>query len=69
MTISSNGTAVSLSLTGAAPAGPVLVELPAFVNNIATVSTGTMDEQTGTVTVSSGTRRVTVALAHTPANP
>ena len=42
-------------------------ELPAFVNNIATASAGTVDQGTGTVTVPAGTRSVTVVLAHAPA--
>ena len=43
--------AVTLTLTGQQPAGPVLFQLPAFVGNIAHASAGTVDEQTGTVTV------------------
>ena len=67
VTVSSRGTSVSLSLTGSNPPGQVLFELPAFVDNLASVSTGSMDAQSGTVTLSSRTRRVTVELDHAPA--
>ena len=62
LTIRPNGLAITLSLTGAAPAGPVLFQLPAFVNNIAHASTGTVDQKTGTVTLASSARSVTVQL-------
>jgi hypothetical protein len=60
--ISTSGAAVTLTLTGAAPSGPVLFQLPAFVNNIAHASTGTVDEATGTVTIPATTHTVTVTL-------
>jgi len=66
VTITGRADAVTLQLTGE-PSGPVAFELPAFVNNIATASAGTVDQGTGTVTVAAGTRSVTVVLAHAPA--
>ena len=66
VTITDRADAVTLQLAGE-PSGPVAFELPAFVNNIATASAGTVDQGTGTVTVPAGTRSVTVVLAHAPA--
>jgi hypothetical protein len=63
LSISVAGSAVTLRLSGHAPAGPVLFQLPAFVNNIAHASAGTVDEKTGTVTVSPAVRTVTVQLS------
>ncbi len=60
-----------LDLPLAGPAGgdanwaapvPVLFQLPAFVNNIAHASTGTVDQKTGTVTLGASARSVTVQL-------
>ena len=51
-------------LSGQAPAGPVLFQLPAFVGNIAHASAGTVDEKTGTVTLATTVRTVTVQLTH-----
>jgi len=44
----------------------VTFELPAFVNNIAATSAGTVDNAAGTVTVPAHIRSVTVTLAHAP---
>ncbi|MHB1592826.1 MAG: hypothetical protein ACYCO9_00230 [Streptosporangiaceae bacterium] len=66
MTITTQGDAVTLKLTGTL-AGPVSFELPVFVDNIASASAGTVDNRTGTVTVPGTTRSVTVTLAHAPA--
>jgi hypothetical protein len=60
--ISTSGTAVTLTLTGNAPSGPVLFQLPAFVGNIAHATAGTVDEATGTGTIPAATRTVTVTL-------
>jgi len=65
--ISSNGQSVSLTLTGRAPSGSVLFQIPAFTNNVATASSGSIDEVTGTVTLPPGTRNVTVQLRSPPA--
>ncbi len=62
LTIRGSGTAVTLTLSGQAPAGPVLFQLPAFVHNIAHASAGTVDEGTGTVTLNPSVRSVTVTL-------
>jgi hypothetical protein len=64
LTIHTSGTAVTLSLTGQPPAGPVLFQLPAFVGNIARASTGVISEKTGTVTLPATARTVTVWLRH-----
>ena len=66
VTITGRGDVVTLHLTGES-SGPVAFELPAFVNDIAKASAGTVNEGTGTVTVPAGTRSVTVVLAHAPA--
>jgi hypothetical protein len=65
-TITTRGNAVTLQLTGR-PSGPVIFELPAFVNNIASASAGTVDNGAGSVTVDAHTRSVTVTLAHAAA--
>jgi hypothetical protein len=62
LSIRAQGAAVTLSLSGQRPAGPVLFQLPAFVRNIAPASAGTVDEQTGTVTVPPSVRTVSVTL-------
>jgi hypothetical protein len=64
LSIRANGNAVTLTLNGDQPAGPVLFQLPAFVNNIAHASAGTINEQTGTVTLAATVRTVTVQLTH-----
>ena len=64
LSIRAHGNAVTLSLTGDAPSGPVLFQLPAFVDNIAHASAGTVNEQTGTVTLGAAVSSVTVQLTH-----
>jgi hypothetical protein len=66
VTITTRGDAVTLLLFGR-PSGPVTFELPAFVNNIASASAGTVDNGAGAVTVPAYTRSVTVTLDHAPA--
>ncbi len=66
VTITANGDAVTLRLTGA-PSGQVVFELPAFVHNIASASTGTISEPAGSVTIPASTHSVTVTLAQAPA--
>ena len=66
LTITASGRSVTLTLSGAPPQGPVQLELPAFVSNIATASTGTVDQATGTVTTPPTVRHVTVTLKSTP---
>jgi hypothetical protein len=65
VTITTRGDAVTLRLTGR-PSGPVAFELPAFVNNIASASAGTVDNGAGAVTIPARTQSVTVTLAHAP---
>jgi hypothetical protein len=61
---SGNAVTLTLTLTGDQPAGPVLFQLPAFVNNIAHASAGTVNEKTGTVTLGTTVTSVTVQLTH-----
>jgi hypothetical protein len=68
LTIRGSGTTVTLTLSGQAPAGPVLFQLPAFVNNIANATVGAVDEHTGTVTLAPSVRSVTVTLKQPAAN-
>jgi hypothetical protein len=63
--ITTRGDAVTLQLTGKS-SGPVAFELPAFVDNIASTSAGTVDNGAGAVTIPAHTRSVTVTLAHSP---
>lgn len=62
LTIRGSGSTVKLTLSGHVPAGPVLFQLPAFVNNIANATVGAVDEHTGTVTLAPSVRSVTVQL-------
>jgi len=63
-TVVVQGASVTLTLDGDAPSGPVLFELPAFVNDIAGTDAGTVDDQTGIVTLAPNVKTVTVDLAH-----
>jgi hypothetical protein len=65
--ISANGRAVTLTLSGQKPPGPVFFEVPSFVHNIASSSAGSIDQSRGTVVLSSRTERVTVQLRRAPA--
>ncbi len=58
------GRQVTLRVSGARPAGPVLFQLPAFVHNLRATSAGLLDDDTGTVTLPAATRQVTVTLRH-----
>jgi hypothetical protein len=62
LTVKGSGTSVTFTLTGDQPSGLVLFQLPAFVNNIAHASAGSVDNKTGTGTLSATTHSVTVAL-------
>lgn len=64
--ISESHASVSLTLRGQQPSGPLLFQLPQFINNIGTTSAGRVDEESGTVTLSPATRRVTVELRAAP---
>jgi len=48
---------MTLSLFGAAPTGRVLFQLPKFVRNIASASSGSVDQATRTVTLQPNVRR------------
>jgi hypothetical protein len=64
LTIRTSGGSVTLTLTGDQPAAQVLFQLPAFVDNIAHASAGTVNEKTATVTMGAAVRTVTVQLTH-----
>ena len=66
LTIASSGRSVTLTLRGAAPTGPVLFQLPFFLHNIASTSTGTVNQAVGTVTLAPTVRHVTVTLRRAP---
>jgi hypothetical protein len=66
ITISSVGRSVSLSVRGTVPTGPVQLQLPSFVRNIASASTGKINQATGTVTLPPALRHVTVSLRRAP---
>jgi hypothetical protein len=67
LTITASGRAVTLTLHGGV-AGPVLFQLPSFVANVASASTGHVDQSAGSVTVPPGTSRVTVTMRRTPSS-
>ncbi len=64
--ITCSGASVAFTLRGAAPQGGVLFGLPSFIRNVASTSKGTIDQATGTVSVPSQVRQVTVTLRHAP---
>ena len=66
VSIASSGRSVSLTLSGAVPKGPILFQLPSFVRDIATTSTGNVNQATGTVTLAPSLHRVTVTLRRAP---
>ncbi len=65
-TIDAHGTTVSLTIAGAKLSGKILFELPSFVDNVASTSAGTVAQHSGTVTLASGARHVTIRLRHAP---
>ena len=62
--IATTGDDVTLRITGGDLGGPALFQLPAFVANISSASTGSVDEASGTVTIQPSTRIVVVTLQH-----
>jgi hypothetical protein len=58
--------ALSFTFSQSTSSRPVLLELPSFVENVAHTSAGTVDEATGTVTLSPAVRQVTVVLRQPP---
>jgi hypothetical protein len=65
-TIDAQGAAVTLTVTGATTPGKILFQLPSFVDDIASTTTGTVDQHTGTVALAPSVRRVTVTLRRAP---
>jgi hypothetical protein len=72
VTITARGDLITLRRTGyparltGNPVGPMIFELPAFVNNIAATTAGTISEPAGAVTLTASTSSVTVTLDHAP---
>jgi hypothetical protein len=62
VSISSSGLSVSLTLNGHLPSGQVLLQLPGFANNIVSTSSGTINQEAGTVTLAPRATSVTVQL-------
>jgi hypothetical protein len=60
--ISSSADSVSLTIIGPLPSVQVLFQLPSFTNNIATISSGTINQETGTMTLAPHTKHVSVEL-------
>ena len=65
-TITTSGTSVTLTLTGAAPTGGVAFDVPYFAGKIGSASAGTVDNANGVITLGPGIRNVTVTLTSTP---
>lgn len=59
--IASSGSSIKLMVSGT-PQNQMLFNLPVFKNNISSVSVGTFDNDTGTVTIPSNVQTVTVNL-------
>jgi hypothetical protein len=64
--ITSSGSSVTLTLSGAHPAGTVLFQLPAFVGNLKSSSAGKVDSKSGSVALPSSDNHVTVTLDRVP---
>jgi hypothetical protein len=65
-TIDASGTTIRLTVAGAIPSGKIYFELPSFVGNVASTSSGTVDQRSGTVTLAPSVRHVTVTLRRAP---
>jgi hypothetical protein len=57
---------VTLTVGGTPPSGPILFQLPSFIDNLASSTTGRIDQATGTVTLRPRTRSVTVRFKTSP---
>jgi hypothetical protein len=68
-TISASGSTVTLTMSGKKPSGAVQFSVPEFIGNIASASTGSIDNAGGVVTVPAGTTSVTITLAAAPSYP
>ena len=64
--IDAHGSSVTLRVGGAPAPGKILFELPSFVHNVASTSSGAIDQATGTITLAPDVRDVTVSLRHSP---
>jgi hypothetical protein len=60
--ILAHGRQITLTLRGRSPAGSVLFQLPAFIDNINTTSAGVVEQATGTVLLPRHVRHVTIDL-------
>ncbi len=68
-TITGGANSVSLAISGNAPNGNIVFNLPIFKNNIVSASAGTVDNSAGTVTLPANTTTVTVNLAPVSQGP
>jgi len=66
LTMSSSGRSVTLTLSGQLPQGKILLQIPSFIDNMASTSSGTLDQDTGTVTLAPRSGSVTVRLRKAP---
>ncbi len=64
VSITASGRSVVVTFSGERPSRRTLIELPAFVDNISSVSAGRADDRSGTVRLPAGTTGVTVVLRH-----
>ncbi|HLI74414.1 MAG TPA: hypothetical protein VKU86_11090 [Acidimicrobiales bacterium] len=64
LAISTHGLEVTLTVSGDAPPGPVLFELPAFVDNLGSATAGTVDASAGAVTLPAAVGSYTVTMLH-----
>ncbi len=60
------GNQLRLTLSGDAPAGKVVFNLPVFMNHIQSATAGAVDLAAGEVTLEAGTRSVTVTIDQSP---
>jgi hypothetical protein len=63
--ITARGRAITLTLRSGVT-GQILFQIPSFVNNIASSSTGHVEQAGGSVSIPAGTHRVTVELREPP---
>jgi hypothetical protein len=65
LVITSTGRSVTLTL-GGEPSANISFQLPSFIDNVASTTSGTIDESSGTVTVVKTVKSVTVTLRNGP---
>ncbi|GCE11621.1 hypothetical protein [Tengunoibacter tsumagoiensis] len=68
ITMGNDGKTVTLTLSGDTPTNNVIFNLPGFRSNLASTTSGSMDNNEGAVTIPPSTATVTVTLNHQPDN-